>query len=104
MASICPPGSPYQEERSLFAAFPFTTIDWNSTEDTVKFTEDDLVTLGLSLTRSSVIIYDIKAYDLKTKQTSNYGFAVYPLIQSFQQRTYFLSGVHQLPVYRGQVS
>ena len=48
IVSICPPGSPYSEEnKSLFASFPFTSIDWNSTEDNIKFTEDDLVILGL---------------------------------------------------------
>ena len=50
MVSICPPGSPYLEEgKNLFAAFPFTAFDWNSTEDTIKFNEDDLVILGLQL-------------------------------------------------------
>jgi hypothetical protein len=38
---------------------------------------------SLALTKTSCIIFDIKAYDLKTKITSHYGYAVLPLTASF---------------------
>lgn len=58
-------------------------FDWGSTEETIKFVDDDLVVMGLQLRKSSALIFDIKMYDLKTKITSNYGFAVFPLLAQF---------------------
>ncbi len=84
IASVNPPSSPYlQADKSMYAAFPFIKFDWSSTEETINFVDDDLVIVGLELTKTSCIIYDIKAYDMKTKITSNYGFAVYPLTALF---------------------
>lgn len=33
----------------------------------------------------------------------DFGFAVYPLTEKFQERTYMNSGVFQLPVYKGKL-
>ena len=38
IASICPPASPYlKEKKSLDLAYPFINLDWNSSEDAVRF-------------------------------------------------------------------
>ena len=104
MTSIVPPASPYQDNnRSMFAAFPFSYIDWESKVDHVQFMEDDIVMNNIALWQSSCIILDISSYSIQTGQMERYGFAVYPLIKSFQTRHYFVSGVQVLPVYRGAV-
>ena len=64
----------------MFAAFPFAHVDWNSTQEVISFMEDDLVISGIPLFKSSVIIFDIKAFDIEKRRTENFGFAVYPLI------------------------
>lgn len=65
IASVCPPSSPYlQANKSLYAAFPFVRFDWGSTEETIKFIEDDLVIVGLQLKKSSALLFDIKIYDI----------------------------------------
>ena len=87
----------------MFAAFPFSFIDWDSKIDHMQFMEDDIVMNNIALWKSSAIIFDISSYSLSTKQMERYGFAVYPLIKSFQTREYFCSGLELLPVYRGPV-
>mmetsp|Transcript_27927 Transcript_27927/g.37295 ORF Transcript_27927/g.37295 Transcript_27927/m.37295 type:complete len:240 (-) Transcript_27927:87-806(-) len=65
MSSIVPPASPYQDEnRSMFAAFPFSFIDWESKRDHIQFMEDDIVMNNMALWRSSAIIFDISSYDI----------------------------------------
>ena len=54
--------------------------------------------------RSSILIYDIKAFDLRTRTTTHFGYAVFPLIVTFQSRLYLVSGLYLLPVYKGPVS
>ena len=104
LASVCPPGSPYLgDERTMFSAFPFSFCDWESKQDHVKFMEDDIVLNGLEIYKSSSLIIDINTFDIKTKNVVHFGFAVYPLAKDFQNRIYFLSGVMQLPVYKGPV-
>ena len=104
MSSIVPPASPYHERnKSMFAAFPFSYIDWESKVDHLQFMEDDVVMNNISLWKSSAIIFDLSCYDLSTKKMERYGFSVYPLIKQFQNRNYFASGVHILPVYKGIV-
>lgn len=104
MSSIVPPASPYQDQnRSMFAAFPFSFIDWQSKVDHVQFMEDDIVMNNIALWRSSAIIIDISSYDVNSGEMKRYGFAVYPLVKQFQTRNYFVSGVHVLPVYKGPV-
>lgn len=68
-------------------------MDWESKEDHVIFTEDDIVLNGLQLNVSSCIIYDIKKYDMRTKQVAHYGYAFYPFVQAFQNRVYLISGL-----------
>ena len=87
----------------MFAAFPFSFIDWESKSDHIQFMEDDIVMNNISLWRSSVIIFDITSYSIKTRKMERYGFAVFPLIKQFQTRNYFVSGVQILPVFRGPV-
>jgi len=48
----------------MFAAFPFSFIDWESTQDHVQFMEDDIVMNNLALWHSSAIIFDISSYDI----------------------------------------
>lgn len=104
MSSIVPPASPYQDEnRSMFAAFPFSFIDWDSKQEHIMFMEDDIVMNNIALWRSSAIIFDISSYDMVTEQMVRYGFAMCPLTKLFQQRTYFGSGVFVLPLYSGAV-
>ena len=58
MTSIVPPASPYQDQnRSMFAAFPFSFIDWDSKIDHIQFMEDDIVMNNLALWTSSAIIF-----------------------------------------------
>ena len=104
MTSVCPPASPYQDaNKSMFAAFPFSYIDWESRLDHVCFMEDDIVMNNIALWRSSAIIFDISYYSLTDRNMQRYGFAVYPLTRQFQGRNYCMSGVNILPVYAGAV-
>lgn len=94
MSSIVPPASPYQEQnRSMFAAFPFSFIDWESRVDHIQFMEDDIVMNNIALWQSSSILFDIASYSIQTGQMERFGFAIYPLIKMFQTRNYFVSGV-----------
>ena len=82
MTSIVPPASPYQDtNKSMFAAFPFSFIDWESKVDHIQFMEDDIVMNNIALWRSSAIIFDISSYSVQTSKLERYGFAVYPLIK-----------------------
>ena len=84
MTSIVPPASPYQEQnRSMFAAFPFSFIDWDSKVDHIQFMEDDIVMNNLALWTSSAIIFDISSMTIATGAMERYGFAIYPLVKSF---------------------
>ena len=104
MSSIAPPASPYQGvNKSMFAAFPFSFIDFDSKVDHMQFMEDDIVMNNIALWRSSAIIFDIASYSVHTRKMESYGFAVFPLVKQFQTRIYFASGVHLIPVYKGPV-
>ena len=87
----------------MFAAFPFSFIDWESKIDQIQFLEDDIVMNNIALWQSSSIIFDISSFSIDTQQMERFGFAVYPLIKLFQTREYFISGLEVLPVYRGAV-
>jgi hypothetical protein len=41
--------------------------------------EEEVHIEGVKLKSSSMIIFDIKAYDIKNGSIQNYGFAIYPL-------------------------
>lgn len=40
----------------------------------------------MPLNKSSCLVFDVKAFSLQTKKTEPFGYAVLPLITSFQQR------------------
>jgi len=67
----------------MFAAFPFSFIDWDSKQDHIGFMEDDIVMNNMALWRSSAIVFDISAYDIGTRELVRYGFALYPLTKQF---------------------
>jgi hypothetical protein len=84
VTSIVPPGSPYLADgASLFAAYPYSQLDWDSSTDHFMFLEDDIVTNNVALTRSSSLIIDIFEFDLKTKKFTRIGFCLYPLVRVF---------------------
>lgn len=69
VSSIIPPASPYQEDnKSMFAAFSFSYIDWDSKQDQILFMEEDIVMNNMALWRSSAIIFDISSYDMETRE------------------------------------
>jgi len=51
----------------MFAAFPYSYIDWESKQDHVQFLEDDIVMNNVSLWRSSAVLFDIGSYDIGTQ-------------------------------------
>ena len=57
----------------------------------------------LELNVNSVLVFDIKKFDLKTGRMSDYGFAIQPLIHNLQLRNYLIGGRYQMPVYRGSI-
>ena len=89
---------------SLDSAFVVVQPNWGSRIGHYEFDEDDNLMNKLVLHPSSVVIFDIKQYNIKTKLTQDYGFAIYPMTQKFQDRVYMISGVMQLPVYLGRPS
>ena len=48
----------------MFAAFPFSFIDWESRVDHIQFMEDDIVMNNIALWHSSAIVFDIAAYTI----------------------------------------
>lgn len=55
-----------RSDRSMFAAFPFSFIDWDSKIDHIQFMEDDIVMNNLALWTSSAIIFDISSMTVAT--------------------------------------
>lgn len=55
----------------------------------------------VTLHRSSVVIFDIKAYDLKKEKIYNFGFAILPLAEKRDELLYLQSGVYKLPLFKG---
>lgn len=81
LASVCPPGTPYSNQsKTLQAAFPFIKMKWDSKEDQITFEEDDIMLNGLPLHHSSVIIFDIKRFNMRTKILDDFGFAIQPVV------------------------
>lgn len=74
--------------------------------DSQYFKQDEDVELAsvvLRLTDNSVLVHDIKKFDLKTGVMTDYGFAVQPLIHRLKSRDFLIGGRYQMPVYRGKV-
>ena len=57
----------------------------------------------LQLNEHSVLLLDIKKFDLQTGTVSDYGFAMQPLIHKLKDRNFLIAGRYQMPVYRGSV-
>jgi len=75
-----------------------------STSQFYKQGEDvELSGIVLKLNDSSVLVFDIKKFDLRTGQMSDYGFAIQPLTHRLKQRSYLIGGRYQMPVYRGSL-
>ena len=106
IACVNPPASPYNKnDRSMVGALSIMQTNWNeATSRHFTFAEDDTAFGNILLFNSSVIIFDIKQYNYSTKLTSDFGYAVYPVSQMFQERLYIISGVMILPIYEGKVS
>lgn len=49
----------------MFAAFPFSFIDWESKKDNIMFLEDDIAMNNVALWKSSAILFDLSSYDIK---------------------------------------
>lgn len=75
---MCPPASVYKK-KGFDAAFAFFKLDWTSTINELKFAEEPKSVANVALQRSSVVIFDIKAYDLEKEKICNFGFAILPL-------------------------
>ncbi len=87
IVSIAPPASLYNpENRSMFQAYTLTAVNWKCTTDFFTYNEDEVGFKNTVLENSSALIFDIKRYNFVTKSTTDFGFAVYPLIFEFQQR------------------
>lgn len=65
LISVVPPASPYnKEEFSLNSAAAFLEPDWDSFTDYVTYLDESQALSNLMLTESSMLLLDIKAYDL----------------------------------------
>ena len=91
----------------MFGAHYFADIDFDrSLSKTQLFKQDELIELSgqiLPLTDQSALVYDIKRFDLRTGQMSDYGFAIQPLIHTLKKTDYLIGGRYQMPVYRGKL-
>ena len=85
VACVNPPSSPYNKhDRSMVGAFTVMQTNWKeATARHFTFAEDDTAFGNILLFNSSVIIFDIKQYNFKTKLTSDFGYAIYPITQMF---------------------
>ena len=63
----------------------------------------ELSAIILRLTEASVLVHDIKKFDLKTGKMSDYGFAIQPLIHRLSNKDFLIGGRYQMPVYRGHL-
>ncbi len=95
LASLCPPAGPYNAKaRSLEGSWSITHIGWDGARDGAQvFADDEVRAKGVPLVATSVMIFDIKLFDLKTKRLADYGFAIYPLTRTWRGRLYVPSGV-----------
>ena len=80
----------------MFGAHYFADIDFDrSMSKTQLFKQDELIELSgqiLPLTDQSALVYDIKRFDLRTGQMSDYGFAIQPLIHTLKKTDYLIGG------------
>ena len=63
----------------------------------------ELSGIVLQLNEHSVLLLDIKKFDLQTGVVSDYGFAMQPLIHKLKDRNFLIGGRYQMPVYQGSV-
>lgn len=81
LGCVNPPASPYnRSEKSMVGAFTVMQLNWQeSTNDHFVFAEDDSAVGNMLLFNSSMILFEIKEYNYKTKLSSDYGFVAYPI-------------------------
>ena len=110
VASVFPPGDPYKEKpyNTMFGANYFANIDFDrSMNNTQLFQRDDgdieLAGIVLKLADYSVLVFDIKKFDLRSGEMTDYGFAFQPLIHTLKKNNYLIGGRYQMPVYRGSL-
>ena len=109
LSSLFPPAEPYKPKpyNTMLGANFFADIDFDRTSVNAQFFKqvDDVEHAGiiLKLEKYSVLIFDIKKFDLKTGEMSDYGFAIQPLMHTLKNRDYLIGGRYQMPVMRGSV-
>lgn len=82
-------------------AYAFCKLDLGSNLNDLAFAEESKHITDIALQRSSVIIFDIKAYDLKKEKICNFGFSVLPLANKLNDQLYLSSGCYRLPLFKG---
>ena len=74
----------------MIKAFTLKKVDWDQTyPDYFVFDEDEVSIKNVYLEQSSFIVFDIKRYNFESKESSDFGFAVLPFVESFEDMVYF---------------
>jgi len=109
LASVFPPAEPYKPKpyNTMLGANFFADIDFQRTSAIHQYfkTDDDIEHSGivLRLEAYSVLVFDIKRFDLASGHMRDYGWAVQPLIHTLRKRDYLIAGRYQLPVMQGSI-
>jgi hypothetical protein len=113
LSSILPKATYYDASRNTEPtdAFLNTTPDYDSFSNSFKFNEGDEIIKGFVPEKDGMsILIDIKAFDPKTDQFSDYGFSIIPLLTSLNtdgddetNEYYVNSGYFALPIYQGRI-
>ena len=61
----------------------------------------EIRTLSLNGPEGQAALQNVRAGRVDSSELTEYGFTVYPMTKIFQNRVYFSSGVHKLPIYKG---
>lgn len=81
LVSLCPPASPYTTEKTMKSAFKLYKVDWSqSLPSYFMFDEDEIIMKNQKLDSSSCLIIDLKRYNFVAKTTTDFGFAILPLV------------------------
>jgi len=98
LASLFPPAEPYKPKpyNTMLGANLFTDVDFSKTSSTSQFfvRNEDIEHPGvvLKLEAYSVLMFDIKKFNLNTGEMEDYGFAMQPLIHTLKNRDYLIGG------------
>lgn len=80
----------------MLGANLFTDVDFSKTSSTSQFfvRNEDIEHPGvvLKLEAYSVLMFDIKKFNLNTGEMEDYGFAMQPLIHTLKNRDYLIGG------------